>query len=111
METAELIDQLADALKQRMQPAVPLSIKLWTIEMIATYLNRNPDVVRQRVVCLPSFPPAIRLPAGEAGVGKPMWKACEVIEWVESHKEAAPRGGRRRSGQSSLAARSSAVGA
>ncbi|MBO4119890.1 hypothetical protein J5T34_03935 [Cupriavidus gilardii] len=91
METAELIDQLADALKERMQPAVPLSIRLWNIEMIATYLNRNPDVVRQRVVSLPSFPPAIRLPAGETGVGKPMWKACEVIEWVESHKEAAPR--------------------
>lgn len=109
MSDTELIERLSAALAEKANPTIPLNIRLWDIATIAQYLNRNVDVVRQRIVCLPSFPPAIRLPAGEASVGKPLWKAAEVIEWVESHKEAAPR--RRRTGQSSFAARSSAVGA
>ncbi|TSP11476.1 hypothetical protein [Cupriavidus campinensis] len=85
MSEADLIERIADTLEKR----AALSYRLWTIEMIATYLNRNADVVRQRIVSLPTFPKAIRLPAGDGRVGKPQWKAQEVIEWVESHKEGA----------------------
>lgn len=89
MSEAELIEKMANEIAKRVAPVVPLSIKLWTIEMIAIYLNRSPDVVRQRIVSLPKFPKAIRLPTTEGKSGQPQWKACEVIEWVEGHKEGA----------------------
>ncbi len=52
----DLISQLADALASRIRPTIPLSIDLWDVATIAAYLKRDPQVVRERMACLPSFP-------------------------------------------------------
>jgi len=81
--------------------AVPLSIVLWDAELIAEYLRRSPQVVRERAVTLPGFPRPIRIPSVQAGkpdtVSKalPRWKAAEVIAWTASLREQ-PRGRPRR---------------
>ncbi|VVE77369.1 helix-turn-helix transcriptional regulator [Pandoraea sputorum] len=101
MTETDLIDRLAEALAERIAPAVPLSVRLWSAKTIAGYLERSPSVVLERVVTQPGFPRPIRVPtihartkAGEpvkegAAKGQPLWKAIEVIEWTESHRDGA----------------------
>ena len=97
MSDTELIDRLAAAVAERVLPAVPFNVQLWSTEAIATYLQRPAQVVRERVVCLPGFPRPIRLPAaaGSKATAHPRWKAAEVIAWTESHREKVPRKQRR----------------
>lgn len=88
MNDNELIERLAEAVAQRMLPAIPLSIDLWDMGTIAGYFKRSPSVVRERLACLPSFPKAIRLPSTTAKRGcQPLYKATEIIGWAESHRE------------------------
>lgn len=78
------IDALADALMARMRRLpVPLDVELWGIEDIAAYLKRSRSHVQQRYCPLPGFPRAIRLPGG----GHPLYRASEVIEWAERHRD------------------------
>ncbi|MGZ9027351.1 MAG: hypothetical protein ACXW2U_08775 [Telluria sp.] len=84
--TAVLIGQLAEAVAALAKPAIPIDLDLWDIATIATYLKRDPQVVRERMACLPSFPKAIRLPT-KTGRAQPLYYAKEVIEWVRSYKE------------------------
>lgn len=93
MSEIALIERLAEAIEKRMKPAVPLSIALWDIATIGAYLQRDPDSVRERIACLPDFPKPIRLPSATKRGAHPLYKAAEVIEWVESYREG--RGTRR----------------
>ncbi|KQV78496.1 hypothetical protein ASD15_22045 [Massilia sp. Root351] len=81
-----MISKLAEAMAQHIRPAIPLSIDLWDIATIAAYLKREPQVVRERMACLPSFPKAIRLPT-KNGRAQPLYNAKDVITWVQSHQE------------------------
>jgi hypothetical protein len=90
MSDAALIEQLAAAVAQLVRPAIPIEIDLWDIATIATYLKRDPQVVRERMACLPGFPKAIRLPTmtgGKAGRSQPLYQAKEVIAWARSYQE------------------------
>jgi predicted DNA-binding transcriptional regulator AlpA len=58
---------------------------LWDVEAIAKYLKMAESYVGNRIVCLPDFPQAIRLPTGKRS--HPRWKAIEVIRWVEQFQE------------------------
>ena len=70
------------------RPVIPLSIDLWRTAEIAAYLKRSEAVVRDRVVTLAKFPPAIRIPVlGSKGKGQPLWRAEEVIEWAAVYQE------------------------
>jgi hypothetical protein len=73
-----------------LQTRIPITIDLWTVKEIGAYLKRSSAVVRERIVSTPGFPPAIYLPSG-GGRGRrhPLWKAKEVIAWVEKHQERA----------------------
>jgi len=82
----DFISQLAAALAAHMRPAIPLSVDLWDIATIAAYLKRDPQVVRERMACLPSFPKAIRLPTTK-GRAQALYNAQEVIKWVQSHQD------------------------
>jgi hypothetical protein len=82
----ELIEQLAAALADSIRPQIPLSVDLWDTATIAAYLKRDPQVVRERMTCLPSFPKAIRLPTTK-GRAQPLYNAKEVIAWVQSFQE------------------------
>ena len=87
MSDTDLIERLAEAIDKRIKPVVPLSVALWDIAHVAAYLQRDPDSVRERIACLPSFPKAIRLPTGTKRGAHPLYKAAEVIAWVEGFKE------------------------
>jgi hypothetical protein len=67
--------------------AIPIEIDLWNVETIASYLKRSISGVRERIVCQPSFPVAIRIPTGSGQRGHALWKAAEVIAWAMSHRE------------------------
>lgn len=86
MNDSELIERLATAIAAHIRPTIPLSVDLWDTAMIAAYLKRDPQSVRERVACLPSFPRAIRFPTVK-GRSQPLYRAKEVIEWVQSHQE------------------------
>ena len=83
---SDLIARIADAVALQMRPAIPLSIDLWDIATIASYLKRDAQVVRERMACLPSFPKAIRLPT-KTGRAQPLYNAKEVISWVQGFQE------------------------
>lgn len=88
MSESDLIERLASAVAQRIQPAVPFDMQLWDISTIATYIHRSEASVRERLACRPDFPKARRLPSetGRRG-GHPLYKAAEVIDWVEKHAD------------------------
>ena len=67
------------------RPAVPIADQLWDTADVARYFKRNPQVVRESMTCLHSFPKAIRLPS--KGKAHPLYKAGEVIAWAMLHKE------------------------
>lgn len=86
MSEVELVEKIADAINKLARPAIPLAVDLWDIATIAQYLKREPQVVRERIAVLPSFPQPIRLPAVK-GRAHPLYKATEVIAWAESLQE------------------------
>ncbi|NCF37846.1 MAG: hypothetical protein GWP56_15945 [Gammaproteobacteria bacterium] len=81
------IEILLDAINN-LSPRIPITVDLWSIKEIASYLKRSEAVVRERITALPGFPQSIRLPVlGSKGRGQPLWKAREVITWAEKHQE------------------------
>lgn len=83
----DLIEKLADAIAERTKPSIPLSIELWDIDTIAAYMKLSTSSVRERFACLPDFPRAIRLPSKLGKKAHPLYKAKEVIEWVNKYQE------------------------
>jgi hypothetical protein len=86
MSDTEIVERLATALADRIRPAIPLSVDLWDVDTVAQFLKRSPQVARERIVCLPDFPKAIRLPS-QKGRAHPLYKAAEVIGWAEKYQE------------------------
>jgi len=60
----------------------------WRAQDIADYLNVCKRQVAERYAMLPDFPKPIRLPS-QKGRGLYRWKKSEIIEWVESLRQAA----------------------
>lgn len=97
MENTELIDRFAEAVVERIPQPVPMSVRLWDAKTIAAYLHRSPAVVMERIVTLPGFPPPFRLPTQtEKSKGQPLWKAVEVVAWVEGHRATSAARSRRK---------------
>lgn len=86
MTEQDMMMQLAAAIEKLARPTIPLSVDLWDMATIAQYLKRDPQVVRERMACLPSFPKAIRLPT-KAGRSQPLYQAADVIAWARSYQE------------------------
>lgn len=87
-EIEQLAEKVVELLDKKLKSPVPIEHALWSTKEIGEYLQRPAQVVRDRVVCVPGFPKAIRLPnAGGLGTAHPRWKASEVIEWVESFQD------------------------
>jgi hypothetical protein len=84
----ELIERLADAVAQRLEPSsIPLEHQVWSLAKVATYLGKHVETVRETMACLPSFPPAIRLPARNGARSHALYNAAEVIKWAHSYRE------------------------
>lgn len=81
--TPELqIDELAQAIATRLQPAVPFDRVLWTAAEAAAYLRVATRTVAERYAARPDFPTAIRLPT-EGRRGLLRWRATEIVKWAE----------------------------
>lgn len=92
------LEALAKKIADQVRPAVPIDVALWDTSDIAGYLRRSTSVVREHIVCLPTFPRPIRIPGRGDGRGQPLWKAKEVIAWTEAHRDEAARGRPRKAG-------------
>jgi len=79
-----LIEKLATALAAQLPPPIPIEVDLWDVATIARLLKRNESQVRNRVVCLPDFPKAIRLPVTS---GPLLYRAAEVLAWAGKHQD------------------------
>lgn len=70
-------------------PSIPFELVLWDAEDIAGYLRRDSvRTVRERLMHEPDFPKPVRLPT-QKGKGHPLYKAIEVVQYVEKFKEKA----------------------
>jgi hypothetical protein len=87
MSEQELIQQMAVAVAQHLQPAILVNVDLWDVATIARVLKRSESQVRNRLICLPDFPKAIRLPVEGGGRGKPLYRANEVPEWTRKYQD------------------------
>ena len=87
MSENELIQQMAAAVAQHLQPAIPVNVDLWDVATIARVLKRSESQVRNRLICLPDFPKAIRLPVEGGGRGKPLYRANEVLDWTRKYQD------------------------
>lgn len=63
-----------------------MSAELWTIEEIASFLKKSKRSVYSRVITVPDFPKAIRLPSEKGKRAHPLWFAKEVIDWVMKYQ-------------------------
>lgn len=72
----ELLTRLAVA------PVLPVQYDAWDTNHIARYMKRSPDTVRREIITQPSFPRPMRIPG--AAKAQPLYKAREVIAWLES---------------------------
>lgn len=87
MSEQEMIQQVAAALAAQLQPPIPVAIDLWDVATIARVLKRSETQVRNRMICLPDFPKAIRLPAAGGGRAQPLYRASEVLEWTRKYQD------------------------
>lgn len=87
MSENELIQQMAAAVAQHLQPAIPVQIDMWDVATIARVMKRSETQVRNRMICLPDFPKAIRLPVAGGGRGQPLFRANEVLEWAGKYQD------------------------
>lgn len=83
MSEEDLINKIAYAVAKQVTPTIPFEIDLWDVQTIAIYLKRSDAYVRQEIVCLPSFPKSIKLPSKRSDKSQKLFKASEVITWVE----------------------------
>lgn len=79
------VQQLAAELAERLPQPFPLSVQLWTGDMVAQYLHKDPRYVKEKMLVKPDAPKAIRM----YGAGHPLYKALDVISWVEKYQEKA----------------------
>jgi hypothetical protein len=90
------LNALAAAIAAKMRPTISFDIDLWSSAEIALFLKRSQTSVTDRIVCLPSFPSSIRIPVlGSSGKSHPLWKATDVVDWAESHRERKSKESRR----------------
>lgn len=87
MSETEMIQRISAALAGQLQPPIPVQIDLWDVATIARVLKRSETQVRNRLICLPDFPKAIRLPVAGGGRGQPLYKATEVLEWAGKYQD------------------------
>jgi hypothetical protein len=85
MDAEKLIEQLTELLSR---PAFPVSIDAWDTDCIARYMKRSADTVRREIIVQPTFPRPMRIPG--AGRAHALYKAREVVAWLESHQEKLP---------------------
>jgi len=83
---------IAQEMVGQAKPPLPLSVQLWNRSHLSAYLSRKKTTLN-KLICQPDFPQPIRLPS-EQGKTQPLWRATDIIKWVEAQQQ---RPGRPRS--------------
>ena len=81
-----MIEQIAHAIMRIIPVTIPLDEDYWDYDAIGKRVKRDAATVREKWACLPSFPSARILPSAGSRGAQPLYKATEVIEWIEKHK-------------------------
>ena len=103
MNNTPEIQALTDAIAKLGTSRFPLAIDLWDAGKTADYLNISKSRFNNYYATLPNFPPPGRLPS-DKGIGRPVWRAADVVEWVNSNvfeSEKAPKSRRQNSATNS----------
>lgn len=85
-------DILKSILAELRKPEIPQNFQWWTTKDIATAIGYAEAVVRDRITHLPDFPKPARITGlgkNKDSLGKPRWKAIDVVKWMEKQKEKA----------------------
>lgn len=64
-----------------------MSAELWTIDEISSFLKKSRATVYARIINVPDFPKAIRLPSSSGKSLHPLWRADEVQKWVFKYQK------------------------
>lgn len=92
------LEKLADLVAERIRPAIPVDVDLWSAKEVGAYLKVSARQALERYAPLPDFPKPVRLPSTDPraaaqpgksktkGKGHPRWQAKEVIAWALKHK-------------------------
>jgi hypothetical protein len=80
-EMAKHITELAE---NQAKQLLPLSVQLWNRARLGVYLARKETAIN-RLICQPGFPKCVYLPVDQ-GRSQPLWKAMEIIQWVDSQQ-------------------------
>jgi predicted DNA-binding transcriptional regulator AlpA len=87
IESLEALEKLVAALAANLPPSIPIHQDVWSTKEIAAYLKVSDSQVRERYACLPDFPKPYRLPKDGGGVGRPRWKAKDIVAWFEQYRD------------------------
>lgn len=75
-----VIERLIAKLQQPIQ--VPISVARWDVKTCASFMRVSESRFRQNYASREDFPKPARLPY-KGGRGQPIYKAQEVIDWVD----------------------------
>jgi hypothetical protein len=94
--TRAIQDGIAKAVEKVIPSNIPWEKENWGIEEVAKRLDKSPEYVRNRIASLPSFPTEIRIIARDGHRSAPVWKAGEVMAWIDAQRDTLPKAGRPR---------------
>jgi hypothetical protein len=78
------IEAITDAITKIGTSEFPVNIDLWDAEKVAAYLKISKSRLSNYYAIQPGFPAPGRLPS-QKGVGRPLWRAIDVIQWVNEN--------------------------
>lgn len=58
---------------------------------VGALLKCHPRTVTEGYAKAPDFPSAIRLAGPSGRRSQPRWQRCDILAWIESHKERRPK--------------------
>ena len=77
------LTQLAAEIAEHLPATLPLSVQLWSADVVAQYLDMKKRYVLEKLLVRPDAPKPIRM----YNSGQPRYKALEVIAWAEKYQE------------------------
>ncbi len=77
-----MIKELAVEIAEHIKPSIHVNVDLWSAKECAALFKRTPKYFTQYIAPNPDFPKPVRIPTIK-GQGNPLWKAKEVLKWVE----------------------------
>lgn len=65
------------------KPNIPITVARWNSAACAEFLQKSPKYFLEHIACRPDFPEPNRIKLPGKRKGQPLWKASEVIKWLD----------------------------